>query len=53
MIIASVDYKEKKTLIVCFILLKFLDNISYFKFFQYLNENYGFNPLLIHTDYEY
>ena len=28
------------------------DSLSYKKIFQYLNENLGFDPLIIHTDYE-
>ena len=52
MIIATIDYKEKKTLLIGFILIKFLDSISYYRVFKYLYENYGFNPLVIHTDYE-
>jgi hypothetical protein len=52
MIIATFDHIEKKTILICFILLKYLDHISYLKVFQYLNDNYGFNPLIIHSDYE-
>ena len=40
MIIATIDYKEKKTLLIGFILIKFLDSISYYRVFKYLYENY-------------
>ena len=52
MTIASINYLENKTVLICFILLKFLDKISYYKIFQYLHENLSFNPTIIHTDYE-
>ena len=52
MTIASINYQENKTVLICFILLKFLDQISYYKIFQYLHENLSFNPTIIHTDYE-
>ena len=52
MIIASINYVENKTVLICFILLKYLDKISYYKIFQYLNENLSFNPSIIHSDFE-
>ena len=52
MTMATLDYKKNKTYLICFVLLKFLDQISYCKIFQYLHENFDFNPCIIHTDFE-
>ena len=52
MSIASLLPNENKTIIIGFVLLKYMDAISYKKIFQYLYENLGFDPLIVHTDYE-
>ena len=36
MTIANLNYKENKTILICFVLLKYLDKISYKKFFNIL-----------------
>ncbi len=33
-------------------LLKYLDKISYLKIYKYLNENFNFNPIILHSDFE-
>ena len=38
--------------LICFILLKYMDESSYTKIFNYLYENFNFNPMIIHTDFE-
>ena len=35
-----------------FVFIKYLDNISYNKIFNYLNENFKFKPDIIHSNYE-
>ena len=37
---------------MCFILLKYMDEFSYNKIFNYLYENFNFKPMIIHTDFE-
>ena len=34
------------------ILTRYIDNITYSKIFDYLNVNYGFQPKIIHSDFE-
>ena len=53
MTIATVDKNKNRTLIIVFVIFKHTDSESYFLIFKYLNENYGFFPKYIHTDYEY
>ena len=43
---------KKKSLLIGFIIYKYSDDISYNKIFEYLQELYGFNPLIIHSDFE-
>ena len=52
MTIAAVDNKNSRTLLICFVFIKYMDSFTYRKVFQYLNENFSFNPIIIHTDYE-
>ena len=52
MTITSLDPLKNHTIIICFVLLVFTDSLSYQKIFHYLNENFCFDPLIIHTDYE-
>ena len=50
--IATVDKINNKTILIAFIIFKYMDIESYYRIFKYLNENYGFSPKYIHTDYE-
>lgn len=50
--IATVDKINNTTLIIAFIVFKYMDTESYYRIFKYLNENYSFSPKYIHTDYE-
>ena len=52
MTIATVDKDNNKTIIIAFLVFKFMDSESYYRIFKYLNENYSFSPKYIHTDYE-
>ena len=52
MTIAGLDKLNNKTMIICFIFIKYLENITYYRTFKYLKENYDFNPKIIHTDFE-
>ena len=38
MSIASIDYDNKKTVLIGFVLFKYIDYISYIKIFEYLYE---------------
>ena len=44
--------KLKLKKIISMILTKYTDNISYGKIFDYLFENTGFKPKILHTDFE-
>ena len=44
--------KNENPILLCFILLKYTDEISYDKIFNCLSENLKFNPQIIHTDFE-
>lgn len=46
------DKDNNKTIIIAFVIFKFMDSESYYRIFKYLNENYSFFPKYIHTDYE-
>ena len=37
MTIATIDIHTNQTVLICFVLLKYLDKISYFKLLQYYN----------------
>ena len=52
MTIAALDKKNNQTILICFVILKFLGHISYHRTLKYLYENFEFNPLIIHTDFE-
>ena len=52
MSISTLDNINKKTILIGFVFFIFMDAISYQKIFQYLNENYEFNPIIVHSDYE-
>ena len=52
MSIATIDSITNKTYLVCFIFIRYQDAISYERIFDYLKENFMFNPQIIHTDFE-
>lgn len=52
MTIASLDPIKNHIIQICFVLLLYMDLISYKKILKYLNENFCFNPLVILIDYE-
>ena len=51
LIISGID-DNKISNIVLFILIKYLDNITYERIFDYIYINFNFNPDIIHTDFE-
>ena len=51
-IISGIAKIDKKPKIYSMILTKYTDNISYGKIFDYLFENTGFKPKILHTDFE-
>ncbi len=44
--------KEKKPVLISFILIKYLDEHAYSKLFNYLHENFNFTPKIIMSDIE-
>ena len=50
--LASLDNRNKKSIVIGFVLFIFMDSISFLKIFEYLNNNFKFSPLIIHSDYE-
>ena len=50
--IATLDIKENKTIIVGFVMFKYMDQESYIRIFKLLHDNYNFNPHILHTDFE-
>lgn len=50
--IATIDFNNNKSLLIGFILFLYKDYKSFIKIFEYLNSNFNFNPLIIHSDYE-
>lgn len=50
--IATIDFKENKTILIGFILFKNMDSETYLRILKMLNDNFSFNPKVIHTDYE-
>ena len=48
----SIDEKNNRTVLLCFILFIYMYWTSYPNIFKYLTELYQFNPPIIHTDYE-
>jgi len=51
--IATIDYKNNKSLLIGFIHYKYMDYITYLNIFKYLNEINSFNPRIIHSDFEF
>lgn len=41
MTIAAIDNKNSRTLLICFVFIKYMDSFTYRKVFQYLNENFS------------
>ena len=52
LILSGIPKKIKTPIMLIFVFIKYLDNISYNKLFNYLNENFKFKPDIIHSDYE-
>ena len=52
LVIIGMSKVHKKPKIICLVLTKYSDHISYSKIFTYLNENHKFNAKIIHSDYE-
>ena len=50
--IATINYKENKTILIGFVCFKYKDSLSYYNIFYYLNEIYNFNPDIIYSYYE-
>ena len=51
-ILSTINYKEKKIIIIGFVIIKFIYTLSYYRVFKCLYENYSFNMLVIRSDYE-
>ena len=49
---AGINLKNNKSYIISFLLIKYLDYITYDRIFNYLSENYHFKPKIIHSDFE-
>jgi len=49
--ISTIDNKENKTILIGFVLFKFMNNESYRLILKILNENFDFNPKIIHNYY--
>ena len=52
LIISGISNNNENPQLMCFILLKYMDELSYNKIFNYLYENFNFKPMIIHTDFE-
>ena len=52
MSLARYNNIENSVYIIGFIAIKYLDYISYIRTFKYLKDNFNFNPIVIHTDFE-
>jgi len=52
MVIAGKENNAFNCKIILFILLKYLDKITYLRIFNYLIENMSFTPNIIHSDFE-
>ena len=51
-IISALPLEAKKPELVCFILIKYNDEMAYDKIFSYLHENFNFTPKIIMSDFE-
>lgn len=52
LVLSGIKKNNVNPIIICFILIKYLDYISYNRIFNYLTEHYKFLPKIIHSDYE-
>ena len=50
--IASIDKENCKAILICFVLFVYMDGESFLKIFEYLFNNYNFNLIILHSDYE-
>ena len=51
-VLSGIKKNDNIPYLLAFILIKYLDNISYERIFHYLYENYEFQPKIIHSDFE-
>ena len=52
MTLSAINYKDHISILVCLIFFSYMDSISYYNIFKYLNEIYKFRPKIIHSDFE-
>ena len=52
LIISGIAKGEIKATSLCFVLIKYIDSVSYGRVFNYLFENYNFLPKILQTNYE-
>ena len=52
MTLCSFDEEENKPILICLIFFKYMDSESYINIFNFLNQLYNFEPLIIHSDFE-
>ena len=52
LIISGLPINNKIPRLLTFVLIKYLDKYSYDKLFNFLHDNFGFMPEIIHTDFE-
>ena len=50
--LAGYNNIENRVYIIGFIAIKYLDYISYTRMLKYLRDNFNFNPIVMHIDYE-
>lgn len=50
--ITALEFTSKTTKLACMIALLYMDSESYKYAIRFLNENYKFNPKLVHIDFE-
>ena len=50
--IATVDYFNKRTILIGFVHFKYTDLYSIYNIFKFLNINYNFQPKIIHSDFD-
>ena len=50
--LAGYNNIENRVYIIGFISIKYFDYISFTRTFKYLKDNFNFNPIVIHTDFE-
>lgn len=51
LVLAGLPKNQRNSSLICFILIKYLDEISYDRLFDYLNQNYNFKSKFIMTGF--